>query len=96
MNQMQLSSQDVYSLAAKNNIYIVEENLGNQIAGYSNNTFGEKLIHVNSKIPSYCKEFVIAYFLPQDTNKCTQNDNLSILTIEKVMKRCTRCTVMHS
>jgi len=77
--------QDLYELAAKNNIHIIEENLGNQIAGYYNNTFGEKLIHVNSEIPSYCKTLVIAYFLPKDANKCTDISYIDFLTMERLL-----------
>lgn len=68
-----------YELAAENNIHIVEENLGEQIAGYFIHAYGEKLIHVNSEIQSYCKTFVIAYFLRYYPNKRTQNEQISLL-----------------
>lgn len=71
-----------YDLAAENNIHIVEENLGEQIAGYFIHAYGEKLIHVNSEIPSYCKTFVIAYFLRYYPNKRAQNEQISLLTNE--------------
>ena len=74
----------VFEVAAENNIHIIEENLGNQIAGYYNITHGEKLIHVNSEIPRYYKEIVIAYFLPKNTNKCTQEDSILFLTMNKI------------
>lgn len=69
-----------YELAAENNIHIVEENLGEQIAGYFNHAYGQKLMHINSEIPSYYKKFVIAYFLYYFPNKCTQNEQISLLT----------------
>ena len=86
MHQFYGSNQDMYKIAAENNIYIIEENLGNQIAGYYNNTFGEKLIHVNSEIPRYYKKFVIAYFLPKNTNKCTSTEEISCLSMESANK----------
>jgi len=78
-------TQDIFKIAAENNMYIVEENLGNQIAGYYN-TIGEKLIHVNSEIPRYCKNIVIAYFLLNNTNKCTQTDGICFLMIKTLQK----------
>ena len=71
----------IYESAAKQCVYIIEENLGEQIAGYYNNTFGEKLIHVNSTIPSYYKNFVIAYFL---SNNYMMNVRLKIVTICRI------------
>lgn len=70
-----------YELAAENNIHIVEENLGEQIAGYFIHAYGEKLIHINSEMTSYYKKFVIAYFLRYYPNKCTQNEQISLLMI---------------
>ena len=69
-----------------NDTYIIEENLGNQIAGYCNHTNGQKLIHVNSEIPRYCKKIVIAYFLPTYTNKCTHTEEISFLMMKDLRK----------
>lgn len=71
---------------SEHNIHIIEENLGNQIAGYLNHTFGEKLIHVNSEIPSYYKKVVIAYFLPMNTNKYTDVSFIKFLTMKRLLQ----------
>lgn len=69
---------------SEKNFYIIEENLGKHIAGYYHHTNGQKLIHVNSEIPRYYKELVIAYFLPKNTNICTQGDELSFLSMKNL------------
>jgi len=76
---------------SEQNVHIVEENLGNQIAGYLNHTFEEKLIHVNSEIPSYYKDFVIAYFLPLNSADVS---SIKFLTIERLFEKFPTCGIM--
>jgi len=85
-------NHDAYKIAKEKNTLIIEENLGHQIAGYSNNTNDKKLIHVNSKIPSYYKNIVIAYFLFKTPNICTQISGFDFLTIDKLAQLAQSCT----
>ena len=74
----------IYEIATKNNFYIIEENLGEQIAGYLNCSYGNKLIHVNSEMPSCHKKFVIASFLYEKPNKRTHNDSISFISMHNL------------
>ena len=84
--------QDAYKIAKERDALVIEENLGKQIAGYYNTTNDKKLIHVNSEIPSYCKDFVIAYFLRYFPNKCTENTDFVFLTMKKLAQLAQCCT----
>lgn len=83
---------DVYEIAKERDALVIEENLGNQVAGYYNTTNDKKLIHVNSEIPSYCKNFVIAYFLRYFPNKCTENTDFVFLSMNHLAQLAQCCT----
>ena len=51
-----------YKIAIKNDILIIEENLG-EVQGYYNEINNQKFIHVNSDLSDWFKTFVVAYQL---------------------------------
>ena len=55
-------TRDPFEIAKQNNIFIINEPLGN-IYGYYENQLGQKFIHLNNTLPMYYQKYVVAHLL---------------------------------